>query len=206
MDSQINLRPLYLLLSLCLLATARADEPAFGLEEFKAGFDLDAGHIVSGKVGENRLKFMHLNRNIVSLEQQGHYGDRIELDAGLMGVLWWPLSIAAIAPPEQRTMRVEPRVSVAKARFEFAPGDTGARVQTSASPKIVIRLESRCALALMALLGNCAAVAPNYVPLQRICKLVAGRLLRFAVISARLRYLAGIGSHEALRRLQRCSF
>src|SRR4029077_5085760 len=42
-------------------------------------------------------------------------------------------------------------------------------------------------------------------PLQRICKLLAGRLLRLAVIGARLRYLAGIVSHEALRRLQRCS-
>ena len=70
----------------------------------------------------------------------------------------------------------------------------------NASPNIVTRLESRCALALMAPLGNCAAVAAKYVPLQRICKLLAGRLLRFALISARLRYPAGIGSHEALRR------
>ena len=38
----------------------------------------------------------------------------------------------------------------------------------SASPKIVIRLEGRCALALMAPLGNCAAVAAKYVPLYRI--------------------------------------
>src|ERR1700726_4000814 len=42
-----------------------------------------------------------------------------------------------------------------------APGDIGARVQTSASPKIVIRLESRCALALMALLGNRVAGAED---------------------------------------------
>src|SRR4029077_610367 len=47
--------------------------------------------------------------------------------------------------------------------------------------------------------------AAKYGRLQRICKLPAGRLLRLAVIGARLRYLAGIVSHEALRRLQRCS-
>lgn len=118
----------------CCPLRARADEPAFGLEEFKAGFDLDAGHIVSGRLGENKLEFMHLNRNIVALEQKAHYGDRLTFEAGLMGVLWWPLSIAAIAPPEQRTLRVDPRVSSARMRFDFAGDDSAAFLEAGFFP------------------------------------------------------------------------
>src|SRR4051812_43510410 len=104
-------------LSFCLSAltaiAVRADETKLEFNEFDTRFSVDAGELVRGELGNNQIRFQPLNRNIVTLSQTGSYGEHLDFSAGLMGILWWPLSVAVIAPPEQRTMRVEPRLSEA---------------------------------------------------------------------------------------------
>lgn len=118
-----------LLCALPLLAmAAQAQESKLVFDDFEPRLNVDFGQVVRGQVDNNALNHLAVNRNIVILDQTASYGEAMDFKAGFLGILWWPMSVTANSP-EQRTMRVEPRLSVAKARWNFgtAAGAAGGR-------------------------------------------------------------------------------
>ncbi len=115
------------LLGMGLAMGARAeDSTGVRFEEFRAGADLEFGQIVKGENRNAGLTFplndIGMYRNIVFLEQNATYGDSWEFNLGLKGILWWPFSPQQTVPVT-RTIRVEPRPSIAKIKKLFGPGD-----------------------------------------------------------------------------------
>lgn len=115
--------PLLPLLTLGAMS-GNAQENRLLFEDFKPKLDVNFGQIVRGQVDNNVLKHQVMNRNAVILEQEATYGESLELKAAFLGILWWPMSVTANSP-EQRTMRVEPRLSEAKVRWNFGAAETG---------------------------------------------------------------------------------
>lgn len=113
------------LAALLLGATAiLADDDKFQLEEFNPALAVDMGQVVRGQLLTTKLDLLPVNRNIVSLSQSAFYGDQWQFKAGLMGIIWWPFSATGLQPHE-RTMRVEPRLSIAQARRNFGDKESG---------------------------------------------------------------------------------
>lgn len=109
------------------LGIAQPTSSQLEFDGFKARMALEAGHLVRGefrRAGDNAfpLHFVALNRNIVFLDQTASLGETWKFDAGLMGVLWWPFTPES-GPPATRTIRVDPRVSILKARRFFGDGE-----------------------------------------------------------------------------------
>jgi len=88
-------------------------------DEFKPRLAVDMGHLVSGRYYNNDLNMQPLNRNTVILEQHAIYGENWEFNLGFKGIMWWPFSING-NEPYQRSFRIDPRVSEAKARVNFS--------------------------------------------------------------------------------------
>ncbi|MBW8887488.1 MAG: hypothetical protein JF616_06990 [Fibrobacteres bacterium] len=89
---------------------------------------LEFGHLVRGEFRTGGtfaepIRNLGLNRDIVFLEQSGSVGKSWSLDAGLMGILWWPYTNTA-GPPGTRTMRVEPKLSILSAARALGDGGT----------------------------------------------------------------------------------
>jgi hypothetical protein len=104
------------LVGFCLTA-AFAQPDSVRWNEFKPALMTDFGHVVKGDYGGNELEFLPVNRNIVILEQSALYGDWT-FDGGFKAIVWWPFP--PTNAPESRTIRVEPRLSVARARYAFS--------------------------------------------------------------------------------------
>jgi len=113
------------LLALALLTmAAQAEEKKLVFDDFEPRVNVNFGQIVRGQVDNNALNHLAVNRNIVSLEQTGSYGESMEFKAGFLGILWWPMSVLANTPAE-RTVRVEPRLSEARVRWNFGTAGFG---------------------------------------------------------------------------------
>lgn len=95
---------------------ACAQDDSLRWNEFRPSVMTDLGHIVRGDYGGNAQSFEPLNRNTVLLEQTAVYGNW-NFDGGFKAVIWWPFPQAK--EPYTRTVRVEPRLSVARARYGF---------------------------------------------------------------------------------------
>src|SRR5215216_2567478 len=105
------------------MASAMAQSDSLLWNEFNPRVMTDFGHVVKGDNGGNELKFLPVNRNTVILEQTALYHDWV-FDAGFKGIVWWPFP--PTNAPESRTIRVEPRLSIARARYAFGPSaETG---------------------------------------------------------------------------------
>ncbi len=90
--------------------------------QFDTKVKIDAGQIVNGFYVRS-VELQPMNRNTVVLSQSASYGDW-NFSAGFEGILWWPFGAADLGlPPEQRTVRVEPRLAQAKAKVNFVPAD-----------------------------------------------------------------------------------
>jgi hypothetical protein len=104
-------------------ASPAADAPKVEFEEFDIRMAVEFGHLINGgyqTAGHKAtlIENQALNRNIVFLTQNIRFEDAWEVSAGLMGVLWWPYTPEP-GPPGSRNVRVEPRLSVLKGRWNF---------------------------------------------------------------------------------------
>jgi hypothetical protein len=102
---------------------ARAEEVKPEFDEFDIHMALELGQVIDGsyQTAGNPSDAIHnqaLNRNIIFLTQNIHFGENWDVNAGLMGVLWWPYTPES-GPPGSRTVRVDPRLSILKARWNF---------------------------------------------------------------------------------------
>jgi hypothetical protein len=104
------------------LSWAFAQPDSLRWDEFRPRLMTDFGHIVQGDYAGGALEFSPLNRNLVVLEQAGTYGNWT-FEAGFKAVIWWPFTKVA-TEPLFRTIRVEPRLS--QARAEYRQGDASA--------------------------------------------------------------------------------
>ena len=90
-------------------------------DQFDSKVKVDAGQIVNGFY-VRKVELQPVNRNTVVLSQNAKYGDAWEFNAGFEAILWWPFGQADLGlDPPLRSMRVEPRLSQAKAKFNFFP-------------------------------------------------------------------------------------
>ena len=104
--------------ALLLVSSVFAAPDSLIFDRFDTKLAIDAGQVVNGFY-VRKVEFQPVNRNTVTLSQTARYGG-LELNAGFEGILWWPFASSDLGlPPEQRTVRVEPRLSQAKARFNF---------------------------------------------------------------------------------------
>ena len=125
-----------LFLSLLLLGCGSALEAtdSLVLDRLDMNLKLDAGQIVNGFY-VRKVEFQPVNRNTVGLSERAKYGDAWEFNAGFEGILWWPFGASDLGlPPEQRTVRVEPRLSQAKARLNLIPESNQAYVELGFFP------------------------------------------------------------------------
>lgn len=104
-------------------APVSADKPKLEFDEFNVRMALEFGHLINGEfqqAGHPAIDLQNrpMYRNIIYLSQQGKFGDDWEVNAGLMGILWWPYTTEG-GPPASRTVRVDPRLSTLKARWSF---------------------------------------------------------------------------------------
>ncbi len=110
-------------LAAVLPVAAAGDSVGLDWEQFEPGLAIDLGQIVKGKDHTEEFKFYPLNRNTVMLSQAAKYGGAWEFTAAFEGIVWWPFNLDAVSP-DQRTVRVEPRLyeSRAKRNFGSTPG------------------------------------------------------------------------------------
>lgn len=122
----LGLRPAGFLITIALTAALTwAEDSLQEFDGFRAKMALEYGHLWSGesrrtistKTASTSLDLVALNRNIVSLNYQARTGESWNYDVGFKGILWWPFS-TEIGEPGTRTVRVEPHVSVLKAKWE----------------------------------------------------------------------------------------
>lgn len=102
------------------------EEVPGAFDGFRARMGLEYGHLWSGNYRRatsngtttESLDLVSLNRNIVSLNYQAQASESWGYAIGLKGILWWPFA-TEIGEPGTRTVRVEPHISVLKARWDF---------------------------------------------------------------------------------------
>ncbi len=128
------IRRLFTSLILFCCGSALAAPDSLVLDRFDMKLKIDAGQIVNGFY-VRKVEFQPVNRNTVVLSENAKYGDAWEFNAGFEGILWWPFGASDLGlPPEQRTVRVEPRLSQAKAKLKLIPESNKAYVELGFFP------------------------------------------------------------------------
>lgn len=116
-----------------LVALLPAASESLELEDFRPSLAVDMGQVVHGKLLTSDLELIPVNRSLIALEYETGIGDRWSAEAGMMGILWWPFSSTGLAPHE-RTVRVEPRLSIARLTHHLSNDPTGSRIELGYFP------------------------------------------------------------------------
>jgi hypothetical protein len=114
------------------------DSKSLDFDQFEAKMKFELGHIVNGENREAghtdvKLNMMPLYRDIIVLQQSAKYEEAWTFDAGLKWMMWWPFSTDQ-SVPLTRTVRIEPRLSLLKLKYDFTSGDQGSFLEAGFFP------------------------------------------------------------------------